>query len=240
MRSMETRTLIYQSGYQGALLRRNYMSAVFGWMALGLAITGGIASWILSVPLILDVMLNNRELFIALFVIELFLVFGMTLWIKKMSVSGTVFTFLSYALLNGITWTALFFLFTGKSVAIMFYVCAVTFALTGLYGFLTSKDMARSGNVWRLILVGILVTLFLNYFMRNESLYWIVSFAGVLFFTCLTVSDTRLIRMMSERAAIDHQPCLKSGGQGALMLYLNFMNLILFFLRILGGRRQGL
>lgn len=236
---METRTLTYHSTYQGALLRRNYMSAVFGWMALGLGITGGIAGWIDSAPMVKEVIWSNRELFISLFVIELFLVFGMNIGLGKMSVSGTVFTFLGYALLNGITWTALFYLFTRESVAGVFYVAAVTFALAGLYGFFSSRDMSRTGNVWGLALCGLLIAVVFNAFMRSDGLYWIISFTGVIVFTCLTVSDVRRIKTMSERAAIDHQSCLKSAVYGALTLYLDFMNLILFFLRIIGGRRQG-
>lgn len=98
------RALICQSSYQDALFRRNYMSAVFAWMALGLGITGGVATWVLSVPVIREVMMSNRELFVALFVTELFLVWGMTLRVERMSPSGTVFTLLCYAVLNGITW----------------------------------------------------------------------------------------------------------------------------------------
>ncbi len=233
------RALIYQSSYQDALFRRNYMSAVFAWMALGLGITGGVATWVLSVPVIREVMMSNRELFVALFVTELFLVWGMTLRVERMSPSGTVFTLLCYAVLNGITWSALFFLFAGESVALVFYISALTFAAGGLYGFLTSKDMSRPGNIWGLLWVGMAMTLLCNFILSRGGFYWIISFAGILIFTCLTVSDVRQIKVMGDRAVLDGQPCFKSVVQGALILYLDFMNLILFFFRIWGGRRPG-
>lgn len=235
---METRAFIYQDGYQGVLFRRNYISAVFVWMALGLGITGGVAAWLLSVPVIREVMMSNRELFVALFVVELFLVWGMTLWFEKLSLLRTVCVGLSYAVLNGITWAALFYLFTGESVAFAFYVSAATFALGSLYALLSSKDMIRAGNIWRLLPVGIAVVFLFNYSLGNGVLYWIMSFAGIIIFTCHTVSDIRQLKGMAERAAMDRQACFKSAAQGALMLYLDFMNLVLFFLRIVGGRRQ--
>lgn len=215
------------------------MSAVFAWMALGLGVTGGVATWILSVPVIRVLMMSNRELFIALFITELFLVWGMTLWIERISLSATVFILLSYAVLNGITWASLFFLFTGESVAWVFYISALTFATGGLYAFLIPKDMSRPGNLWGILLIGVAITLLCNSILGWGGLYWIISFAGILIFTCLTISDVGQIRVMGERAVLNGQPCFKSAVQGALILYLDFMNLVLFFLRILGRRKQG-
>lgn len=126
---METRAWTYQNSIQATLFRRNYMSAVFVWMALGLGLTGGVATCILSVPVIREVMQGNRELFVTLFFIESFLVWGTTLWIEKLSLFRSIVIGLGYAVLNGITWAALFFSFTGESVAPVFYVSAATFEI---------------------------------------------------------------------------------------------------------------
>lgn len=231
---METRAWTYQSGCQSAVFRRNYMSAVFVWMALGLGLTGGVATCILSVSVIRESMLSNRELFVALFVIESFLVWGTTLWIEKISLSRTVVIWLSYAVLNGITWAALFFSFTGESVALVFYVSAVTFLLTGIGGFLTSREATRTESLRGFILTGILITFLLNSLTGSDSLCWITSFAGVVVFSRLVASDACHIEMTPEQPR-----CFKNAVQGALPLYLGFMNIVLFFFGIVGTWRQN-
>lgn len=209
-------------------------------MALGLGITGGVATWLLSVPALREMMAAYREAFIALFFLELLLVWWMAHGIERLSLSAAVGTLLGYAALNGVTWAALFSPLTGDTVAIAFYVSSAVFAGAAVYGILASKDMTRAGNIRGLLLLGIPAALSVNYLLGSGGLCWIVSLSGAVLFTCLTVSDLRHIRMMSERAAIDRLPCLKSAAQGALLLYLDFMNLFLLFLRIAGGRRLGL
>lgn len=234
---METRAWEYQNGCGKALFRRNYMSAVFVWMALGLGLTGGVANFMLSVPAIRDVMSGNRELFVALFIVESFWVWGTTLWIEKISLSCTVLIWLGYAVLNGITWAALFFAFTGESVAPVFYIFAVTFVLIGLYGLLTSRDVTRTQSIRGFIFTGVLLTFLFNSVMGSNSLCWITSFAGVVIFTWLVASDACHIRNTGGNM-LEQPHCFKTAVQGALPLYLGFMNLILFFLGILGIQRQ--
>lgn len=235
---METRTLVYQSDYQAAWVRRHYMAAVWGWIALALVITGGITDWVSASELWTDAVERNRELFIALFVVELFLVFGVTVWVDRMSLPLAVMTFVGYAVLNGLTLSALFYLFTHQSVARVFYITAATFGFCGVYGFLTAKDMSRMGNILGLAWWGVLMATGVNLFMQSGWLYWIISYVGVMVTVCVTASDVRRIKVMAERAAIDRQSCVKSGIYGGLMLYLDFVNMVLFFLRIFGGRRQ--
>ncbi len=235
---METRAWTYQNSIQATLFRRNYMSAVFVWMALGLGLTGGVATCILSVPVIREVMQGNRELFVTLFFIESFLVWGTTLWIEKLSLFRSIVIGLGYAVLNGITWAALFFSFTGESVAPVFYVSAATFVLMGIYGLLTSRDVTRTENIRRFILTGILMTFLFNLIVGSHSLCWVTSLAGIGIFTWLIASDVCHIGKMSGYTLPEQPLCFKSAIQGALPLYLGFMNLILFFLRILGIQRQ--
>lgn len=234
---MEANTLVYGGSFQASLLRRRYMTAVFGWMALALAVTGIITEWFCSVSVVTNMIVNNAELFVALFIVEVFLVFGLSTVVSRLSLGFAVFVFIAYALLNGISLSALFYLFTRQSPAFLFYIISTAFGVCGLYGLLTSRNMSRPGNIAGLAFTGLLIATFCNYFFHMSLLYWLISYMGIVVFSLLALADVRQIRMMSERAAIDRQTCWKSGVFGALILYLDFVNLFLFFLRIFGRRR---
>lgn len=234
---MESGTMVYNGNYQIAVIRRSFMTGVFGWMTLALVITGLLAGWISTTPALRDVIFRHRLLFIMLFVAELFMVIGLTAFIRRISVNVAIWVFIGFAVLNGITLSALFYIFTMESIARAFYISAGTFGIMSVYGYFTRKDLSHIGNVAGLALIGILVATLVNLFLPSTTLYWIISYAGVILFTALTAYDVQKIKVLSDRASIDRQSWQKGAVIGALLLYLDFVNLFLFFLRIFGGRQ---
>jgi len=234
---METDTAVYRGDYQIVAVRRNYMTGVLGWMCGALILTGLIAEWVVTTPVIIHAIINNQPLFIVLFIIEVFMVAGMTFFLRRISVFTAFCLFICYAMLNGVTLSALFYIFTASSLSSVFYITAATFGITGLYGYFTHKNMSRLGNVLGLAFVGVIVASLVNYMMHNPMFFWLTSYAGVILFTLLTVYDTQKIRLISESVVFDRLTWQKSAVIGALVLYLDLVNLFLFFLRIFGGKR---
>lgn len=234
---MESRTMVYSGSYRETTIRRGYMTGVFGWMAIALIITGLVVTWMSRTTSIINLMLNNKALFIILFVLEIVIVTGITFFLNRLSITGAVLLFVGYAFLNGITFSALFYIFTFRSVAQAFYITAGTFGLMSIYGYVTRSDLSRWGNRVGVLLIGLLIATSVNFFMQSSLFDWMISYAGILIFMALTTYDVQKIRVFSERASIDRQPWPKSAVFGALLLYLDFINLFLFFLRIFGARR---
>lgn len=234
---METRIMVYSASYQEANIRRNYMTGVFGWMTLALTISGLIAGWIGDVPAVLRAIAGNRALFIVVFILEIILVTGLSILLSRLSIAGAALLLLGYALLNGITLPALFYLFTPESIAPAFYLLALTFGLTSVYGYLCGKDMSRPGNIAGLALTGLLTVTGVNYFLQSSLFLWIFSYAGLTLALLLTAYNVRKIKSLSERASIDHLAWPVSAVMGSLLLYLDFLNIFLFFLRIFGKKK---
>lgn len=234
---MESNRMVYTANYQTAAIRRNFMTGVFGWMTVALVITGLFAGWVSTTPVMMEAISQHRYFFILLFIGEILLVVGLTAFIRRISASLAMLIFLVYAVLNGITLSSLFYLFTTESIARAFYVSAGTFGVMSLYGYFTHRDLSRVGNIAGTALIGLILATLVNLFLPGDTLYWIVSYAGVVIFIALTAYDVQKIRMLSDRASIDRQSWQKSAVIGALMLYLDFVNLFLFFLRIFGGRQ---
>lgn len=234
---MEAKTMVYGLSYQKAAIRRYYMTGVFGWMTLALIITGLVAAYVNATPVIVDAVQSNRELFVVLFLVEIFMAMGLSAFLGRISWPAAIAIFLGYAVLNGITFAALFVMFTSRSIAPVFYITAAAYGITGLYGLLTKRNLSRSGNVLLFSLIGLLVTAGVNSCLNTTLFGWVVSYAGVFIFMALTAYDVQKIRILSDRASVDRQPWQKSAVTGALMLYLDFVNLFLFFLRIFSRKR---
>lgn len=234
---METRTMVYSASYQEANIRRNYMTGVFGWMTLALTVSGLIAGWIGDLPAALHTIADNRALFIVVFVLEIILVTGLSILLSRLSIAGAAILLLGYALLNGITLPALFYIFTPEPIAPAFYLLALTFGLASLYGYLSGKDMSRPGNIAGLLLAGLFTLAVVNYLLQSSLFHWVLSYAVLTLALLLTAYNVRKIKSLSERASIDRSAWPVSAVMGALLLYLDFLNFFLFFLRIFGKKK---
>ena len=168
---------------------------------------------------------------------ELALVVYLTSAINRLSQTTAIAVFLLYSLLNGLTMSVIFLVYTTGSIASTFFVTAGTFAAMSIYGYTTKKDLSSIGNMAFMALIGVIIASVVNWFLQSEMLYWIVTYLGVAVFIGLTAYDTQKLKEIGSRGFVDQENMEKMSILGALTLYLDFINLFLFLLRILGNRR---
>jgi uncharacterized protein len=218
------------------LEQSRFITKVYGWMTLALVITGAIAWTVASSPALISIFLANKLVFWGLIIGELAMVWYLSAAVQRMSANTATFVFLMYALLNGLTLSVIFLVYTLGSIASTFFVTAATFGVMSAYGYFTKTDLTKIGNLLFMALIGLIIASLVNIFLKNSTLYWIITYAGVLIFVGLTAYDTQKIKEMNiignEGTEEDHKEAI----MGALTLYLDFINLFLYLLRILGNR----
>jgi len=227
-----------QAETPGVAATRNIMRNVYLWMTGGLALTAVIALLVGRSEALVSTLVSNRGLFILLFVIEIGLVIYLSARIRKMKPGAAVFGFITYAALNGITLSLILLAYTGVTIATAFFVTAGTFAGMSIYGSLTKRDLSKIGSYLMMALIGIIIASVVNIFLRSSVLYYAISYIGVFVFLGLTAWDTQVIKGWSDSMSgrISEGDYVKLSILGALKLYLDFINLFLFFLRIFGRR----
>jgi len=222
---------------QVAAEQQRYMVKVYGWMGLGLIITGFIAMYTASSEALLNFVFGSRWIFFGLIILELVAVGVLVGLINKMTAGMATLVFILYAVLNGLTLSCIFVVYTEASIASTFFVTAGTFAVMSIYGYTTKTDLTKWGNLLFMGLIGLIIASLANFFMQSEMLYWITTYVGVLIFVGLTAYDTQKIKNMNiignEGSDDDHKEAI----MGALTLYLDFINLFLYLLRIFGRKR---
>jgi FtsH-binding integral membrane protein len=214
--------------------QRSFILRVYAWMAFGLVTTTATAVVTLLVPAVLNVLITNRPLFWGLLIGELVLVMVLSGLVAKLSPFAAALLFTAYAVLNGITLSILFLIYTSSSIALTFGITACTFGIMSLYGYTTHRDLTKLGSLLIMGLVGMILASLLNLLLQNSAIYWITTYVGVLIFTGLVAYDTQKLKRMSLALGQDGQ---KAAILGALSLYLDFINLFLLLLRILGRRK---
>jgi FtsH-binding integral membrane protein len=214
-----------------------FMNKVYNWMALALLITGFIAYYAASSASLMETIVSSRILFFGLLIGELALVVYLTSAINRLSQSAAITVFLLYSALNGLTMSVIFLVYTTGSIASTFFVTAGTFGAMSLYGYTTKKDLSSIGNMAIMALIGVIIASIVNWFLQSEMLYWIITYLGVAIFVGLTAYDTQKLKEIGSRGFADQENMEKMSILGALTLYLDFINLFLFLLRILGNRR---
>lgn len=219
-------------------VQSSFILKVYNWMTMGLAITALVS---LAIELVLPglrwVMLSNPIIFYGLLLLELAIVWGLSAAINKIPAILGVLIFMAYAALNGVTLSIIFMVFTSASIAYTFFITAAMFACTSIFGFITKMDLSRIGGLLMMALIGLIIASVVNIFVASGTLDWIISYAGVVIFVGLTAYDTQKIKNMSVGIDSSSEEGGKASIMGALMLYLDFINLFLFLLRILGRRR---
>jgi FtsH-binding integral membrane protein len=221
-----TRDQVYAS--QNELIRQ-----VYAWMGAGLLVTALVALATVSSPALFKAVMGNRLVFYGLMLGELGLVVALTAAINRLSAAAATFMFIVYSALNGVTLSVIFLVYTADSIASTFFVTAAMFGVMSAYGALTRRDLTSWGSFLFMGLVGVVIASLVNIFMRSDAVSWIVSGAGVIVFTGLTAYDTWKIKALAAGGAAGKKPAIL----GALTLYLDFINLFLMLLRLLGRRR---
>ncbi len=223
-----------------AITRENVLvRAVYNWMMIGLLVSGLTAYFSSNNPLILNLVFGNSFVLILLIIAELGMVYAISGGVKSMAASTATTMFLLFSFINGLTLAAIFLVYTYQSIATTFLVTGVTFGSTSLYGYVTKRDLTSMGSYLFMGLIGIIIASVVNFFVQSTMMGWIITYLGILIFVGLTAYDTQKIRRMGENISpADGERYGRMAIIGALMLYLDFINLFLLLLRILGGRRN--
>ena len=214
------------------------MTKVYWWMAFALVVSG-LCAWIVGDSEgLAQIFIGNQLVFFGLILAEIGLVLGISAGINKLSAATASALFILYAALNGITLSVVFLVYTTTSVAQVFGITAATFAVMATVGTVTKKDLTSFGNLLFMALIGLILASLVNMFWANDTLYWICTYAGVLIFIGLTAYDAQKIKKMYLATDPDDTERIgKIAVIGALELYLDFVNLFLYLLRIFGKRR---
>lgn len=230
MQSQPQPVVIVQSRIQSV------MQQVYLWMTAGLLLTGAISSMLASNEVLLGMVLNPI-VFIGLFVVELGLVLAISAFINKMSPALATGLFILYAALNGITLTPIFITYTSASIATAFFTTAGMFAALTLYGSVTKRDLSGMGRFLLMALFGLCIATIVNIFLRNGIMDFVISIFGVVIFAGLTAYDTQRLNQIASQA-MSEDDIGRFSIMGALTLYLDFINLFLYLLRLFGKRND--
>ncbi|WP_028583082.1 Bax inhibitor-1/YccA family protein [Desulfogranum mediterraneum] len=215
-----------------------FLAKVFNWMAIGLALTGGLAYFTAASGLALTI--ASSPLFIILILAELGLVFFLSARVDKIQPGTATALFLGYSALNGLTLSTIFLAYTRASIGGTFLITAGMFGAMAAYGMVTKRDLSGMGSFLFMGLIGIILASVVNIFLHSSSLYWAISVIGVLVFVGLTAYDVQKIKTMGEQGIMEQGEAAIQRGAiiGALALYLDFINLFLMLLRFFGGARD--
>jgi hypothetical protein len=238
---MDYEELNYQSVSRSEELERSaafpvLMRKVYTWMTLALAITGFTAYAVATSPSILNLIYGNSYMIWVLFGAELLLVIGISGAIDRLSLPVATLLFVLYSVINGAVFSSIFFAYTMSSIANVFFITAGTFAGMSLFGYFTKSDLSSWGRVLFMALIGLIIATVVNLFLHSTGLNMILSYAGVLIFVGLTAYDTQKIKQMFLEAPDSGETMQKYALLGALTLYLDFINLFIYLLRLFGRR----
>lgn len=217
--------------------QKRFMWRVYRWMTLGLVITGVVSLFVASSQTMISLIFGNQIIFYGLLILELIMVWTFSSIAARSSAAVAMALFTAYAFVNGLTMAVIFLAYTASSVASVFFITAGTFGSMSAYGYLTKKDLTSVGSFCIMGLWGIILAMIVNIFIGSNALGFIISCAGVLIFVGLTAYDTQKIKEMNVIGNEGSDDDTKEALHGALILYLDFINLFLMLLRLFGRRR---
>ena len=212
------------------------MRKVYGWMALALVITGLTSYMVASSPGLMQMIFANRLVFWGMVIAELAIVFVISGRINRLSLVSATTWFIVYSVLNGALLSFIFMVYTQTAITEVFFITAGTFGAMALIGSTTKRDLTNLGGILFMALIGLIIASVVNFFVQSNTLDLIVSYVGVLIFVGLTAWDAQQIKRMRAMAPDAGEGAQKIALLGALNLYLDFINLFLYLLRIFGGR----
>lgn len=211
--------------------------SVYMQMAAALSITGLVAYFLSQSQDFWIFLANNTSLIWVVLIAQIVLVIWLSARFTRMSMTTATLLFILYSAMMGVTMSTIFMAYTMSSIASVFFITAGMFLVMSLLGYFTRMDLTRLGSVLFMALIGVIIASLVNIFLKSEMLYWVVSYVAVVVFVGLTAYDTQKIKqMLVEYGEVDEMG-YKLALFGALTLYLDFINLFLYLLRIFGDRR---
>lgn len=214
------------------------MRSVYLWMTFALIITGLTAATVAFSPAMLSMLFSSKITFYGLIIAELAVVIILSARIQKLSFTAATLMFILYSILTGATLSVIFLAYQLDSIVTTFFVTAGTFGSMTLIGYTTKKDLSKMGTYLLMTLIGLVIATLVNMFLANSTLDWIITYVGVLLFIGLTAYDTQKIKqILREYGTEINENSQKMALMGSLTLYLDFINLFLYLLKILGNRK---
>ncbi len=233
---METNNLV--RNYTAKAAQATLLRSVYLWMTLALIITGFVAMYVAKSYTLVNMMIQNSMMFWGVLIAEVALVWYLSARIYKMSFTTATILFIVYSILNGVTLSILLLIYTASSIATTFFVTAGTFGTMAIFGYITKKDLTRIGSLCIMGVIGIIIASLVNLFLQNSMMDMVISYIGVLLFVGLTAYDSQKIKRLLSGDDIEvNEVTQKIALMGAMTLYLDFINLFIYLLRILGDRK---
>lgn len=233
---METNNLV--RNYTAKAAQATLLRSVYLWMTLALIITGFVAMYVAKSYTLVNMMIQNSMMFWGVLIAEVALVWYLSARIYKMSFTTATILFIVYSILNGVTLSILLLVYTASSIATTFFVTAGTFGTMAIFGYITKKDLTRIGSLCIMGVIGIIIASLVNLFLQNSMMDMVISYIGVLLFVGLTAYDSQKIKRLLSGDDIEiNEVTQKIALMGAMTLYLDFINLFIYLLRILGDRK---
>ena len=230
---------MFANGYELDQRISSFMAGVYGWMSCALAITAATAYYIATMPAISTYIYTHSMVLIGLFIVQIGLVIAITSFINRMSFFTALLLFLVYSVAMGITLSSIFYVYTESSIISTFLTTALMFGVMSLYGYVTKADLTSIGNLSFMVLIGLVIGMVINMFLKSVQFDYVLSGIGVVVFVLLTAYDTQKIKQLARSMLVEQDMIGKVALLGALTLYLDFINLFLFLLRFMGNRREG-
>ena len=234
MEVQELEKIIRQQEMTNASTFKVLMRKVYLWMTLALMITGITAAGVANSPNILALIYSSQVVMWGIIIAEFGLVIYISARLEKLSLSTATTLFALYSILNGVMLSSIFLLYSTAIISKVFFITAGTFGVTALYGYATKKDLSSLGNILFMALIGLVIATVVNVFMKSAMFDLILSYIGVIIFVGLTAWDSQKIKHMMMVQQDADESAQKLALIGALSLYLDFINLFLYLLRIFG------
>ncbi len=232
MENYSTTTHVINQSAVTALFKSTYMQ-----MAAALTVTALTSYFLSQSAAFLATFLGNSALMWIAIIAELGVVIWLSARLHAMSMTMATILFIAYSVLNGVTLSVIFLVYEPEVIALTFAVTAGMFAVMSIIGYTTRMDLSKVGGILLMALVGIILASVVNIFLGSETLYWVITYIGVLVFVGLTAYDTNKLRQIYTQYGEVNETGHKLALMGALTLYLDFINLFLYLLRIFGNRR---
>jgi len=217
---------------------RSFVANVFSYMTLALVITGVAAYWFAASGNILALMQGSSLLMWGIMLAPIGMVLIMSFAFNRLSFSALMGLFLAYSLVNGLSLSVIFLIYSSAAISKVFFITAGLFATMAVVGYTTKTDLTKLGSILMMAVIGIVIASLVNYFLESAAFDYLISCVGVLVFTGLVAYDTQKVKRIGAGVEYGTATAGKLALMGALSLYLDFINLFLFLLRVFGGRRD--
>jgi FtsH-binding integral membrane protein len=234
----ERNTMYYNPDFPMTGSMTGFMHKVYGWMAVGLLTTALSAYSVFAIPALFNLIFRTPGLVMVLFLAQIGLVISLSAFVQRMSNMTANLIFTTYSVLTGISLSSIFFVYTATSIYLAFAIAAATFAAMALYGYYSKDDLTSIGTFARMAVFGILIAMLINFFMRSPAVDYVISLMGVGIFTLLIAYDTQKIKHMGYQLVNHGTLAHKAALLSALTLYLDFINLFIFLLRLVGKQKD--